>query len=330
MVDPAKTADHGAPDSVRAAPQRTVVVLVNALALAGLLYVFLVAIAMFGAAFKMLGSDFSARLITTTANPVIGLMIGLLSTSIIQSSSSTTSIVVGMVAGGALTVRGAIPIMMGANLGTTITNTLVAMASMNRRSEFQRAFAGATMHDFFNLLTILVLFPLEMSTRYLERTATWLSEHLVGSSGGEFPNPVKDVTMPAVHAIEDLLTGPLHLSTSPAAVTLFVVGLVALFVSLAFLTKLLKKLFLSGSENALTERMRGNELMAMFVHLLFNITGIAIFYPLPMLRRIPIWLATTLARKTAQRRVYAIVYIVGVFFVMPLAFLLLDKVMRGR
>ena len=390
MVDTAKAT----PDAVRAAPPRAVVIIANLLALLILLYVFLVAIALFGAAFKMLGKGFSESLIKTTSHPVVGLMIGLLSTSLIQSSSGTTSIVVGMVAGGALTVRGAIPIMMGANLGTTITNTLVAMASMNRRSEFQRAFAGATMHDFFNLLTIMALFPLEMGTRFLERSATWLSEHLVGASGAEFPNPVKDATMPAVHAIQDLLTGPLHLAKGAAAIVMFVVGLVALFFALTFLTKLLKRLFLSRAEGALTDRLRGNELVAMLaglimtvavqsssittsllvpligagiipigpafaatlganvgttvtallasltgspasvtvalVHLLFNLTGIAIFYPIPMLRNIPIRLATALARRTAQRRVYAIYYMVGVFFLMPLVFVMLDKLFTSH
>lgn len=390
MVDSAKTL----PESAPAAPPRALAIVANILALLILLYVFLVAIALFGAAFKMLGKGFSESLIRTTSHPVVGLMIGLLSTSLIQSSSSTTSIVVGMVAGGALTVRGAIPIMMGANLGTTITNTLVAMASMNRRAEFQRAFAGATMHDFFNLLSIMVLFPLEMTTHYLERTATWLSVHLVGASGSEFPNPVKDVTMPTVHALQHLLTGPLHMAKGAAAVLMFIVGLAALFVALAFLTKLLKHLFLSRAEGALTERLRGNELIAMLaglimtvavqsssittsllvpligagiipigpafaatlganvgttvtallasltgspasvtvalVHLLFNLTGIAIFYPVPFLRNIPIRLATALARRTARRRVFAIYYMVGVFFVMPLVFVMLDKLFTSH
>ena len=80
----------------------------NVLILLALLYVFLFSIALFGAAFKMVGKGFSEALIATTTNPVIGLMIGLLATSLIQSSSSSTSIVVGMVAGGALTVQGAI------------------------------------------------------------------------------------------------------------------------------------------------------------------------------------------------------------------------------
>lgn len=391
MADPATKVSTALPAAARSAPSRTWELFASAVALLALLYVFLVAIAMFGTAFKLLGSGFSESLIRTTSHPVVGLMIGVLSTSLIQSSSGTTSIVVGMVAGGALTVRGAIPIMMGANLGTTITNTLVAMASLNRRTEFQRAFAGATMHDFFNLLTILVLFPLELATRYLERGATWLSDHLVGGGGAEFPNPVKDATMPAVHGLQDLLAGPLGLAERATAVTMFVFGLAALFFALAFLTRLLKRLFLSRAEGALADRLRGGDAVAMLaglaitvavqsssittsllvpligagiiplgpafaatlganvgtcvtallaslagtpaaltvalVHLLFNLTGIALFYPIPAIRRIPIRLATALARRTARRRVFAVYYIAGVFFVMPMLFVLVDKLL---
>ncbi len=368
--------------------------LLNILILAALLYIFLWAIALFGAAFKLMGKEFSKQLIATTTNPVVGLMIGLLATSLIQSSSSTTSIVVGMVAGGALTVTNAVPIIMGANMGTTVTNTLVAMTSMNRRTEFRRAFAGATMHDFFNLLTIVILFPLEQATHYLQRTATWLSSHLVGSSGAEFPNPVKTVVKPAVKATEDLLTGMLHLPHTAEVVLLIVLALAGIFVALTFLTRLLKELVLHRAEGAFTKNVRKSGLGAMvmglvvtvavqsssittsllvpligagivpleaafaatlganvgttvtallasltgtpqaltvaLVHLLFNLTGIIIIYPIPLLRKIPIRLARLLALQTSRRRWFAFVYMFGVFFVMPLVFVMLDRVLRNH
>ncbi len=372
------------------APVRTVV---NAVFLLALLYVFLWAIALFGAAFKLMGKEFSEQLIATTTNPVIGLMIGLLATSLIQSSSSTTSIVVGMVAGGALTVPNAIPIIMGANMGTTVTNTLVAMTTINRRAEFQRAFAGATMHDFFNLLTILILFPIEISTHYLQRSATWLSTHLVGSHGTEFPNPVKTVIKPAVKATEHLLSGTLKLPDTAAEILMIVLALLGIFVALTFMTKLLKGVVLHRAEGAFTKNVRKSGLGAMvmglvvtvavqsssittsllvpligagivplpaafaatlganvgttvtallasltgtpeavtvaLVHLLFNITGILIIYPLPALRNIPIRLARLLALQTVRRRWFAFVYMLGVFFVLPLLFVLVDRVIRG-
>lgn len=63
-----------------------------------------------------------------------------------------------------LTVRVAIPIIMGANIGTSVTNTIVSLTQMGDRNEFRRAFAAATVHDMFNWLSVIVLFPIEIIT----------------------------------------------------------------------------------------------------------------------------------------------------------------------
>jgi len=374
-------------------PDRILRGLLNILSLVALLYIFLAAIAMFGVAFKLMGKEVSENLIATTSHPVLGLMIGLLATSLIQSSSSTTSIVVGMVSGGVLTVTNAIPIIMGANMGTTVTNTLVAMTTINRRTEFQRAFAGATMHDFFNLMSIMILFPLEMGTHFLQKGATWLSGQLVGAQGAECPNPVKDAVKPTVSAIQDLLTGPVGLHQGAAAVIMLVLALAALFFALTSLSRLLKKLVLNQAEGVFTRTLCNNNFAAMLmglavtiavqsssittsllvpligagiiplesgfaatlganvgttvtallasltgtpaavtvalVHLMFNLSGILIIYPVPWIRRIPLNLARGLAAATARRRYFALVYMIGVFFLLPLVFVLVDKMIRG-
>ena len=372
---------------------RVLSLLLNILILACLLYIFLFSIALFGAAFKLVGKEFSKQLIATTTNPVVGLMIGLLATSLIQSSSSSTSIVVGMVSGGALTVSGAIPIIMGANMGTTVTNTLVAMTSMSRRTEFQRAFAGATMHDFFNLMAIAILFPLEQATHFLEKSATWLSFQMVGAEGTKFPNPIKGATKPVVHEVQDLLTDNLALGKGLATVIMIVVALAGIFFALTFLTKVLKRLVLAKAENSFTRGIASGGITAMamgmvitvavqsssittslmvpligagilpiqtafaatlganigttitallasltgtpqavtvaLVHLLFNISGILIIYPIKSIRNIPIRLAQGLAFKTAEKKYYAFLYMIGVFFIMPLIFVLIDKAIRA-
>ena len=48
-------------------------------------------------------------------------MVGMMATALLQSSSTTTSIIVGLVAGGGLGVSAAIPMIMGANIGTSVT-----------------------------------------------------------------------------------------------------------------------------------------------------------------------------------------------------------------
>ncbi len=354
-----------------------------------LLWIFLFAITLMGVAFKTFGKSFSEALITGTTNPVIGLMIGLLATSLIQSSSGTTSIVVGLVAANALTVQGAIPIIMGANMGTTVTNTIVAMGSMGRRTEFQRAFAGATMHDFFNLLTIVILFPLEQATHYLERSATWLSGMMIGAEGLEFHSPVKAVTKPVAKAVKHLLTDDLSMAKAVAGVIMLLASLALLFLALTFLTKVMRRVVVSRAKGAFGRRLESHGLLAMLlgvvvtvtvqsssittsllvpligagiisletalpvtlganvgttvtallasmtgnvaavtvalVHLLFNISGILIFYPWRRLRRVPVRLAEGLATRTADNKWFAVYYMLGIFFALPLIFVLVSR-----
>ena len=95
-------------------------------------------------------------------NPVVGLMIGVLGTVLVQSSSTFTSIIVAAIGGAGLELRIAVPMLMGANIGTSVTNTLVAMTQIGSREEFERAFSAATVHDMFNWATVIVLFPLEV------------------------------------------------------------------------------------------------------------------------------------------------------------------------
>ena len=72
-------------------------------AVAVLLYLFLVSIALMGGAFKGVGKHFAEKLIETTSNPFVGLFIGILATGLVQSSSTVTSLVVGIVGAGGLT-----------------------------------------------------------------------------------------------------------------------------------------------------------------------------------------------------------------------------------
>ena len=116
------------------------------------LYLFLVGINGLSTAIKHMGGDFAENILTTTSNPFIALFIGILSTTIFQSSSTTTSLIVGMVSGGALNLTGAIHMIMGANIGTTVTNIIVSIGHINRGNEFKRAFAAATVHDFLMYL----------------------------------------------------------------------------------------------------------------------------------------------------------------------------------
>ena len=158
--------------------------LVKSLGIISALYMFLVGISGMSSAIKHMGADFAEKVLITTSNPFIALFIGVFATVLFQSSSTTTSLIVGMVSSGSLAIAGAVPMVMGANIGTTVTNTIVSIGHINRRKEFKRAFAASTVHDFFNILSVLILFPIEVLFHPLQRMSEWFALFLFGKIQG--------------------------------------------------------------------------------------------------------------------------------------------------
>ncbi|MBE77359.1 MAG: hypothetical protein CMG41_06455 [Candidatus Marinimicrobia bacterium] len=144
------------------------------------LYLFLVGIAGMSSAIKRMGAEFAETVLTTTSDPFIALFIGIFSTVLFQSSSTTTSLIVGMVSSGSLTIASSIPMIMGANIGTTVTNTIVSIGHINKRTEFKRAFAASTVHDFFNILSVIIIFPIEIIFHPLQKASEWFALQLFG------------------------------------------------------------------------------------------------------------------------------------------------------
>lgn len=250
--------------------KKTIETLVKVAAVIGLLYCFLVSIGLMGDAFKGFGKGFAHALIETTSNPFIGLFIGIFATSLVQSSSTTTSIVVGMVASNVLTIPHAIPIMMGANIGTTVTNTLVSLGHVSRRDEFRRAIAAATVHDFFNLICVAVLFPIELATGYLEKTATYLAGVFEGAGGITLVNPIKSATKPVVTLLGDAAKSLLNAS-SASYVLMLVMSVIILFFSLYFIVKVMKSLIAERAEIVLDNVINKRPLVGLFAGLVFTI-----------------------------------------------------------
>lgn len=236
----------------------------GALAVLLLLYVFLVSITLLGAGFKVFGKGFANALISNTANPFVGLFIGILATSLIQSSSTVTSMVVAFVAAGTLTIENAVPVIMGANIGTTVTNTLVSLAHMTRRAEFRRALSAATVHDFFNVMVVAILLPLEITTHFLQRTAAQISTFLLGSSSLAFHSPIKLVTKPVVGALKGPLTG---LGSGVTGTILVVVGVLLLFVSLYLITRIMRTLLIHKVEAFFSKTVGGSGLLGILLGL---------------------------------------------------------------
>jgi len=218
--------------------------------IAGLcLYLFLSAINIMGAGLKTLGTstDWLENLLAHAHNPFVALMGSVLVTVMVQSSSFTTSLIITLVAAGQMNVGDAIFAVMGANIGTSVTNTIVSFGNLRIRRQFRRAFRAAIVHDIFNWLTVAVLLPLEWITGaiardgcgVLARFSTWTSQ-LLGLQEIERPNsPLKVITRPAVEAVR-WLAEQLTDGETGRGVLMAAAGLLLLCLALVFMVKNLK------------------------------------------------------------------------------------------
>jgi solute carrier family 34 (sodium-dependent phosphate cotransporter) len=236
-----------------------------------LIYVFLVGVSALETGIKTLGADNQEQLFSRVSNPLAGLFVGILATVLVQSSSASTSVIVGLVASGAVSLEDAVPMIMGANIGTTVTSTLVALGHVRQSAEFTRAFAAATVHDFFNLFAVFILLPLELATGVLSRGATWMSDRLVGTAGSSWESPIKTLVKWPVDRIKDLGEA-LGLSGSALGVLLIVGGLVIILASLTFITKNMRLLVADRIERSLNQMLaKGGGLLAMLLGVVVTI-----------------------------------------------------------
>ena len=371
-------------ETTSASPQRREVpTIVRGLVVVILLYFFLTGVELLSGGFKTLGKDFVDGLFQGVSNPIGGLFVGLLATVLVQSSSVSTSVIVGLVASSVVGIDDAVPMIMGANIGTTVTNILASLGYLRRGDDFRRAFAAATVHDFFNLLAVAVLLPVELLTGYLSGVAGWITDLVIGTSGASFKSPLKAAVKIPAGWIMDLLS-ELGTHGDLKGALMIVIGLVFIFLALAFVTRNMRLLVADRVEAAINRTLgAGSGLVAIvlgmiitvavqsssittsvlvplaaagvlslenvypitlganvgttvtallaslatgspaavtvaLVHTLFNVTGIALFYPVRSLRALPIRLATGLARIGAERRTWAVTYVLAMFLVIPL------------
>jgi sodium-dependent phosphate cotransporter len=278
---------------------------------------------------------------------------------------------------------------MGANIGTTVTNTLVALGHITRKEEFKRALSGSTIHDFFNILTVIILFPIEMSTRYLERAGTALSQVFRNMGGVKFTSPVKVIVKPAVKLIHNVIESLFRVEGVVLYIILLVLAIVLLFLALYFIVKVMRSLVARKADMVFNKVIGKNVILSMFmgmlftaivqsssittsilvplvaagvleiehsfpivlganigttvtailasftgnitgitvafVHLVFNITGILIIYPIRLLRNVPLKAARFIAEKCAARRRYAFIYVLGTFYFIPITLVLMSR-----
>ena len=227
------------------------------------LYLFLIGIGGIGAAFKGEFKETAAKLLEATQSPIVGLFIGILATTIVQSSSTTTSLIVGLVAAGAVDVGGAIFMVMGANVGTTVTAKIVSLGHITRKAEFRRAFAASSVHDTFNFITVAIMLPLEYSFHILERMARYMGSIFVEVTGVTKPeNYLKKVTKPVIEWMGDMLNSEL---------ALLIVSVVITFLMLYAIVKLLQSLVLRKLESFFDSYLFRNATIAFVVGLCLTV-----------------------------------------------------------
>ncbi|MFL9594715.1 Na/Pi cotransporter family protein [Aeromonas veronii] len=225
--------------------------LFNWMSVIALVYLILVAVGAVSHGFKGFsgGAEGAAQIFAFANNPFVALLLGILATALVQSSSTVTSVIVGLVAGG-LPIGMAIPMVMGANLGTTITNTIVSLGHVRDRTEFRRAFAAATVHDFFNLLAVVIFLPLELMFGLLQHSAEWLANLLVGSAnmsmkGMDFMKPL---TAPAQQLIDSAVA---FLSGKGAAIATIIIGILLILACVTYLGKVLQQVLVGRAKEVL-------------------------------------------------------------------------------
>jgi sodium-dependent phosphate cotransporter len=346
---------------------------------------FLFALDLMTSSLQHIGRNVAETILMATANPFTGLFIGLLITAMLQSSSTTTSLVVALVASGSITLQNATPIIMGANVGTTITSTIVSLGFINKRKEFRRAVAAGTYHDFFNILTVIVLFPLEYYYGFLSSLAAWISNLF-------FTPSVVPVESRATHfwfGFSPVIN--FLIEKIPSAFFLTTVALILLFASILAFRKLISNLlkaqspevfsrfffksqmksfswgllttaairsstittsvvvpivakkvvklsqaapFIMGANigttitafiAALLNSNTSSTLSIAIVHFLFNFIGVLMFFPVPVLRKLPVGLANSMGKLTLKYRLAGFVYLLTTFFFLPFSLIFLNQ-----
>ena len=215
-------------------------------AIATLVYLLISSVGMIGAGFKGATKGQASELFQFATNPFMGLIIGILATAMIQSSSTVTSIIVGLVAGG-LPVEMAVPMIMGANIGTTITNTIVSLGHVRKKKEFRRAFASATVHDFFNVMAVAIFLPIEILFHPLEKIGGYFAGLLVGGENVSVKgfNFIKPATKPVIDFFADASA---IISENAQYIILIIFGIAIIFLAITLIGKLLKKLMVGRAK----------------------------------------------------------------------------------
>lgn len=217
-----------------------------------IIVLFLLAIDLMIYALSYIGLGAARDLIIIAEIPFISLFIGLLSTALIQSSSTVTSIAVAMVASGAISLNMGIFVIMGANIGTTLTSDIISLSYITSKSKFRLALSAGVVHDFFNILTTMIIFPLEYYYKILSGSAMFITKLLSVKS----PSPEMVVAKPVYSIIKPLTMGISNLIDNYWVVA--IIGILLLFTAIKLFSRYSYKLLIGKSKDKMKSYIFSN------------------------------------------------------------------------
>jgi sodium-dependent phosphate cotransporter len=190
-------------------------------------------------------------MIGSTKAPITGLALGVIGTALVQSSSAVVAATMvsmsTMVAGGLpldASMRFGVPMVLGANIGTTITNTLVIFGVRRGMTtkEFGETIPAVIVDDVYEALTISLFFIIEMTTGLISNTVLWLGDIFTDALKMEqvfatFDKTIIDIIIkePIVKPMSNLMTG--FFGPRNGGFALFVIWFAIIIFSMGLITK---------------------------------------------------------------------------------------------
>ncbi|WPF65895.1 Na/Pi symporter [Corynebacterium sp. 22KM0430] len=206
-----------------------------------------------------MSSGYAQRVFSSATHPLIGLVLGILAAALLQSSSAATALTVAAVGTGAISVPVAIPLIMGANIGTTLTALAASFSYGHRNGARYRALSAAFLHAWFNVLMVAVFLPLELLFHPLQALSHAVTNFFLpeGHHGLSSEPTIIGPFTPLIEAIGTQgLLGRLFPTVSGLACALL--GALLILLGLRTMRALLRTLFAATTLSALERTVGGS------------------------------------------------------------------------
>ena len=239
---------------------------------------------------KAAGGKLERILGKLTADPVIAVLLGASVTAVIQSSSATTVMVVGFVNSGIMTLHQAVGIIMGANIGTTITSWILSLAGIESNNFFIRLLKPDSFAPAMGLAgVVLYLFGKRQKRKCIGGILTGFAVLMTGMEAmSRAMEPLKeipaftDLFMMFTNPVFGMLTGALLtavIQSSSASIGILQALCTTGAVSCATVVPIIMGQNIGTCVTAMISAARAgtNAKRAAYVHLYFNLIGTVLF-----------------------------------------------------